>query len=166
MTLWSQQGSDVLRGDLLVIPIEESILYIEPVYLIATDKSNLPELKQVIAAYGEKIAMKETLAGALEEIFGREAALVSCAPAEVLIQPQLMDQSIIELAKKITFYFQASTESFRKGDWAGYGQYQEQLQKVIQDLSRALEQDEKAKNVLTHYQDHNRDAQLFREGND
>ena len=69
LTLWNQMGSRVIRGaNLLVIPIENSILYVSPLYLRA-EHGHLPELKRVIAAYGEHVVMKETLAEALAALF-------------------------------------------------------------------------------------------------
>ncbi len=61
LTLWSQKGSIVLRGNLLVIPIEKSLLYVEPIYLQADNENSLPEVKRVIVAYKNKIVMEETL---------------------------------------------------------------------------------------------------------
>ena len=69
LSLWNQMGSRVIRGNLLVIPIENSILYVSPLYLRA-EQGQLPELKRVIAAYGDHVVMKETLAEALSALFG------------------------------------------------------------------------------------------------
>ena len=69
LTLWQQRGSNVIRGSLLAIPIEKSILYVESLYLAASN-GQLPELKRVIVAYGNNIAMEETLDLALQKIFG------------------------------------------------------------------------------------------------
>jgi uncharacterized protein len=69
LTLWNQQGSRVIRGNLLVIPIDGSILYVEPLYLQA-ETSQLPELRRVIVAYGNRIAMEETLAAGLARVMG------------------------------------------------------------------------------------------------
>ncbi|MEW5801385.1 MAG: UPF0182 family protein [bacterium] len=162
LTLWSQQGSDIFRGDLLVIPIEKSILYIEPVYLLANDQSNLPELKRVIVAYGDKIEMKETLAEALQGIFDAAPSSLPVAHStQSLNQPSIKGQSIVDLAKMVTYYFQAASKSFQKGDWVEYGQYQEQLQRVIQDLSAALEQNEKLNHAIKDH--HNPDQ--FKDSN-
>src|SRR5215471_1510918 len=68
ITLWNQMGSRVIRGNLLVIPIGNSILYVSPLYLRA-QYGHLPELKRVIAAYGEHVVMKETLSEALSALF-------------------------------------------------------------------------------------------------
>ncbi|BEP29599.1 UPF0182 family protein [Helicovermis profundi] len=69
LTLWGQQGSSVLRGNILVIPINNSLLYIEPIYLQADNSNNLPELKRVIIAYKEKIVMEDTLEKAIDSMF-------------------------------------------------------------------------------------------------
>jgi uncharacterized protein len=72
LSLWNQRGSQVIRGNLLVIPIERSLLYVEPLY-IAAEKGQLPELKRVIVGFGDRIAMEETLDGAIARVFGGPA---------------------------------------------------------------------------------------------
>ena len=72
ISLWNQMGSRVIRGNLLVVPIENSILYVSPLYLRA-ESGQLPELKRVIAAYGDRVVMEETLPAALAALF-KEAA--------------------------------------------------------------------------------------------
>ncbi len=73
LTLWNQRGSQVIRGNLLVIPIERSLVYVEPLY-IAAEKGQLPELKRVIVGFGDRIAMDETLEGAMARVFGGSAS--------------------------------------------------------------------------------------------
>lgn len=70
MTLWGQKGSTVLRGNILIIPIENSLLYIEPIYLQADNQESLPEMKQVVVGYKDRIVMAETLQLGLDKIFG------------------------------------------------------------------------------------------------
>jgi uncharacterized membrane protein (UPF0182 family) len=82
LSLWNQMGSRVIRGNLLVIPIENSILYVSPLYLRA-ETGQLPELKRVIAAYGDRVVMHETLAGALAALFQGPAATAPPAVAPV-----------------------------------------------------------------------------------
>jgi uncharacterized membrane protein (UPF0182 family) len=72
LSLWNQRGSQVIRGNLLVVPIERSLVYVEPLY-IAAEKGQLPELKRVIVGFGDRIAMEETLDGAMARVFGRPA---------------------------------------------------------------------------------------------
>jgi len=145
LTLWSQQGSEVFRANLLVIPIEQSLLYIEPVYLVAAGESQLPELKRVIVAYGDKIEMKPTLSEALQAVFGQEVAEAAPLPkqpqppVEPPVPAQAKGQSLHELARQADQYFQKATESLKNGNWAQYGQYQEDLGKVIQELLKASE---------------------------
>jgi uncharacterized membrane protein (UPF0182 family) len=69
LSLWDQRGSRVIRGNLLVIPIEQSFLYVEPVYLVA-EGTNIPQLKRVIVSNGERLAMEPTLQEALAAVFG------------------------------------------------------------------------------------------------
>ena len=77
ISLWNQMGSRVIRGNLLVVPIENSILYVSPLYLRA-ELGQLPELKRVIAAYGDRVVMEETLPAALAALFSQES--VPAAP--------------------------------------------------------------------------------------
>jgi hypothetical protein len=72
LSLWNQRGSQVIRGNLLVVPIERSLVYVEPLY-IAAEKGQLPELKRVIVGFGDRIAMEETLDGAMARVFGGQA---------------------------------------------------------------------------------------------
>lgn len=84
LTLWSQRGSQVYRGNLLVIPIKNSLLYVQPLYL-QSEQSKIPELKRVFVGYGDQVVMGENLEGALKKVFGGEGPLV---PEEVK-PPQL-----------------------------------------------------------------------------
>lgn len=142
LTLWGQQGSDMLRGDLLVILIEESILYIEPVYLVATDKSSLPQLKRVIAVYREKVEMGKSLTSALEKIFDIQDTGLSFSLDAEVAHARTGEDSVTDLARRVTQYYQAAQESIQKGDWVEYGRYQERLEEAIRDLSAALEDEE------------------------
>src|SRR3954464_6625080 len=84
LSLWNQHGSRVMRGNLHVIPIEDSILYVSPLYLRA-EKGQIPELKRVIAAYGDRVVMEETLPGALAALFkssGQTASMPSSSPID------------------------------------------------------------------------------------
>src|SRR5699024_7823750 len=68
LNLWSQGGSEVIRGNLLVIPIEDTVLYVEPIYIESSNESSLPEVKQVVIAYKDEIVMEETFDKALDKI--------------------------------------------------------------------------------------------------
>ena len=84
LSLWDQRGSRVIRGNLLVIPIEDSFLYVKPVYLVA-EEVNIPQLIRVIVIYGNKLAMQPTLDEALAAVFsgtGAPPATVNAAPKQ------------------------------------------------------------------------------------
>jgi len=80
LSLWNQRGSQVIRGNLLVIPIERSLIYVQPLY-IAAEKGQLPELKRVIVGFGDRIAMEETLDGAIARVFGGPVSPAGAEPA-------------------------------------------------------------------------------------
>src|SRR4029079_5519872 len=73
LSLWNQMGSKVIRGNLLVIPVEDSLVYVEPLYL-RSDQGQIPELKRVIVAYNDRVAMEPTLEAALSAVFKPGAA--------------------------------------------------------------------------------------------
>ena len=80
ITLWSQQGSQVIQGTLLVIPVEESLLYVRALYLRA-EGGKIPELKRVIVAHQNEIVMEETLDAAIDRLFGKPGSAGPAAPA-------------------------------------------------------------------------------------
>ena len=105
LTLWGQHGSEVIRGSLLVIPIEKSLLYVQPLYLSATDKIGLPELQRVIVAYRDEVVMEETLELALQKLFGGSRSVRETAgEAGVCSNPDP------------TWTGSGSNEGLRKGD--------------------------------------------------
>ncbi len=125
ITLWSQSGSQVIRGNTLVIPIEDSILYIEPLYLEATEKGTLPQLKRVIAVYGDRISMKETLQEALADIFG---AAPQPAPGP---SPAPGPGTPEETLEQIRDLYQNAQEALKAGDLKGYAGYMEQIGELL-----------------------------------
>ena len=128
LTLWSQKGSRVIRGDLLVIPIDDSLLYVEPVYLRA-EQGELPELRRVIVAYDKEVVMRPTLEEALTALFGNESAPQVAQPST----PINADSNLIQQAADA---FGKAETAQRQGNWAEYGRYQQQLKKVIQQLQK------------------------------
>ncbi len=129
-TLWSQAGSKVIRGDLLVIPIEQSLLYVEPIYLRA-EQGELPELKRVVVAYNNAIVMEETLEQALSAIFGnKEVEKKQQVPSIPLTG------EVSNLAKSALATYQKAREALQEGNWAEYGRYQQELERILQNLNR------------------------------
>ena len=131
LTLWNQMGSRVIRGNLLVIPIENSILYVSPLYLRAT-QGQLPELKRVIAAYGDHVVMKETLAEALAALF--ETGGAPKAPSASTGTP-LAAPAAAQAHEALDHYNQA-IERLKSGDWAGFGTQLDAMRGLLEDLSR------------------------------
>ena len=128
LTLWSQEGSRVIRGDLLVIPINGSLLYVEPVYLRA-EQGELPELKRVIVAYDKEVAMRPTLEEALTAILGQEQP--TATP-----QPSTLSETDAALIQKASDTFEKAEAAMRQGNWAEYGRYQQALKEIFQQLEQ------------------------------
>ncbi|WP_019501538.1 UPF0182 family protein [Pseudanabaena sp. PCC 6802] len=126
-TLWSQAGSKVIRGDLLVIPIAQSLLYAEPVYLRA-EQGELPELKRVIVAYDKAVVMEETLDKSLAAIFGSDRGEKE-APSPVTGVSSTLVKSALET-------YQKAQEALRQGNWAEYGRYQQELEGILLKLNQ------------------------------
>ena len=135
LTLWGQRGSQVIRGKLLIIPIERSLLYIQPLYLAAEDKGGLPELRRVIVAYENDVVMEENLEQALAALFGgRKAAPAASAGAGV--QPAAAKKaSIQDLAKEAAQIFERARTLQRQGDWAGYGEQLKSLERILKQMT-------------------------------
>lgn len=132
ISLWNQMGSRVIRGNLLVIPIENSILYVSPLYLRA-EQGHLPELKRVIAAYGENVVMKETLAEALSALFieagtapttASDAAKLSSAGSAVNRAQQALDR------------YNQAMERLKSGDWKGFGTQFDAMRELLEEMNR------------------------------
>lgn len=136
LTLWGQRGSQVIRGSLLVIPIENSLLYVQPLYLAAVDKAGLPELRRVIVAYENEVVMEENLELALERLFGgRKAARTRAAGAAVpAAKPD--ETGTTELAREAMRTFERALDKQRRGDWAGYGEEVERLEEILKRIAR------------------------------
>ena len=134
LSLWNQRGSQVIRGNLLAIPIEKSILYVEPLYL-AAEKSQLPELKRVIVSFGNSLAMEENLELALQKVFGGEVMKERPTTKVTVAVPGEKQRTDQEVAGEALAHYRKAQEFLRQGNWGGFG---EELRKVEEGL-RALE---------------------------
>jgi uncharacterized protein len=139
ITLWNQQGSEVIQGNLLVIPVEESLLYIRPLYLRAAG-GRIPELKRVVVAYQNHIVMEETLDEALGRLFPATGDRQRATRAEGPSQQRAMErESAIaapsNLAAEAQRHYQRALEAQRAGDWARYGEEIRQLGEVLKRLN-------------------------------
>lgn len=127
LTLWDQRGSNVIRGNLLVIPVKDTLIYVEPLYLQA-EQSKMPELRRVIVVHGDRVVMEQTLESALETVFGGRTT-----PETLPEQPD-EKRSVSELIRKANEYFNTASESLKNGDWSGYGKNLEKLKEVLREL--------------------------------
>ena len=129
ISLWDQGGSQVIQGPLLVIPIEESLLYVRPLYLKA-EAGKIPELKRVIVAYENKIAMEATLELGLSKLFG-----ASAKPAEAtkpaVAAPAAPTQDTPELMKRAGEVYEEALTAQREGNWAAYGDAIRRLGEIL-----------------------------------
>jgi len=149
-TLWSNSGSAYSRGNMFVIPIENSLMYVEPVYLEASNGS-LPEVKRVIVVYGDRIAYESNLADALDTLFGEGAGdpLKSPTPATDGSQmsegeggsggttapgTDVQQYSLEELARLANGAYEDAIAAQQRGDWAAYGEYLDQLSMYLNQM--------------------------------
>ena len=127
LSLWNQMGSKVIRGNLLVLPVEDSVVFIEPLYL-RSEQGQIPELKRVIVSYGDKVAMDTTLEAALAAVFAGAppAALAAPAPRQLEAKPSA------ELTQEARDHYQSALEGLRAGDWTAFGREMEALGKALE----------------------------------
>ncbi|HHW98347.1 MAG TPA: COG1615 family transporter, partial [Firmicutes bacterium] len=135
LTLWSRtDGSNVVRGNLLVIPVGDTVLYVEPVYILAAG-NDLPELKRVIVATHDSIAMRPTLREALAAIVGSDPGPLT--PGD---DPSAGgDATLQSIGDQLERALQAAKQAQQSGNWAEYGRQQEILEKLIQELQQLLQ---------------------------
>jgi uncharacterized membrane protein (UPF0182 family) len=138
ITLWNQQGSEVIQGTLLVIPIEEALLYIRPLYLRASG-GRIPELTRVVVAYQNQIVMEETLDAALARLFGGPGLPAALPPTTLLANASGSTAAPAtprtgSLASQAQDHYTRAIRAQRSGDWALYGRELEQLGEVLEEL--------------------------------
>jgi uncharacterized membrane protein (UPF0182 family) len=143
ITLWNQQGSQVIWGTLMVIPIEESLIYVRPLYLRASG-GRIPELTRVIVAYENRIVMQETLEEGLAELFGGKApaptsSTSTAAPApspstEAGPRPSGTSLDLGALAAQAQAHYERAVAAQKGGDWATYGEELRQLGQVLERM--------------------------------
>jgi uncharacterized membrane protein (UPF0182 family) len=155
LTLWDQRGSQVIRGELLVIPIEESLIYVEPIYLRA-EGGNIPELKRVVVAHENRVVMGETLEDGLNALFGSGAAVTQRVASQDSLRAAGLEPSVVggglqpvppapsgaaapsgavgELLREAQSHYDRAIAAQRAGNWAEYGREIEQLGAALRAL--------------------------------
>ena len=151
LTLWDQRGSQVIRGELLVIPIEESLIYVQPIYLRA-EGGNIPELKRVVVAHENRVVMGETLEEGLNALFGAGAATQtrtsvrdSASALSTTEQPVTgagvappstgaPSAAVTQLLREAQTHYDRAIAAQRAGNWAEYGREIEALGAALRSL--------------------------------
>ena len=139
-SLWTSAGTKYRRGNMFIIPINTSILYVEPVYLEATN-SSIPEVKRIIVAYNDKIAYEETLADCLISLFGTKAqngvsGSETTTPSQSGGDDSAANMSARQLAELVQEYFTKAQNAQKNGDWAKYGEYLDKMEEYLNELTK------------------------------
>ncbi|MCL7412759.1 MAG: UPF0182 family protein, partial [ANME-2 cluster archaeon] len=139
LTLWSTGGSNVIRGNLLVIPIEDSILYIEPLYISAESASSIPELKKILVVYENRVVMEDSLETALSKLMSANVSTVASKPGLPGL-PGAGDKDLNQLLDETLAHYDTARKYLDAGDLENYGRemkivdnLMEQLRQLVQD---------------------------------
>ena len=140
LTLWDQGGSRVIHGTLLVVPVQNAVMYVEPLYLASEGGSSLPQLKRVIVAYSDQVVMEPSLDEALNAIFGgnagspAETAGSGPAPPSSSAPAKTIPASIENLIQQANQHYEKAQQDLRQGDWSGYGQEIQKLGEILRQM--------------------------------
>lgn len=132
MSLWDQKGSSIIRGNLLTLPIDDSMLYVEPIYIQSSNENAIPEVKRVILAYKDKIVMEDTLANALNKLFNLQA------PTQPQVPQVQTNETQQELIKKANDIYNNAMNASKNGDWTDFGKNLDELGSVLNDLNNSI----------------------------
>ena len=142
LTLLSQRGSRVVWGNLLVIPIEKSILYVQPMYLLA-EQSQIPQLKRVVVATANSIAMEASLGEALSRVFSGLATTTTASTPPTTTAPPTgtaPSPNVAALVKEANDHYLKAQDALKLADWATYGAEMKLLQQTLDKLVQATGQ--------------------------
>ncbi len=138
LSLWNQRGSTVIRGSLIALPLDQSLIYVQPLYLAASEQGAVPELRRVIVAYGNQIAMEPTLQQSLVRLFGgRPATGAAPPPAAAATPPSAEGGGARQLGQRALEIWNRAQDALRRGDWATYGAEQKRLEEALRALSQS-----------------------------
>ncbi|CAG0979829.1 partial hypothetical protein, partial [Anaerolineae bacterium] len=146
LTLLNQRGSRIIWGNLLVIPVEKSVLYVQPMYLLA-EQSQIPQFKRVVVATSNAIVMEASLGDALARAFGAGAPTASSPPttpgtttAPPTTTGTQTNATVAELTKQANDHYNKAQDALKVADWATYGKEMQALQQVLNQLLAATGQ--------------------------
>ncbi|OPJ54715.1 UPF0182 family membrane protein [Alkalithermobacter paradoxus] len=130
LTQWDSGGSKVIRGHMITVPIEESILYVEPLYIKSDSKESIPEVKKIIMIYNDKIVMEDTLEDAINKLFKSEGKVVD-EKRDIVYREDLSSNDLLLKANEL---YDRAQEAIRNGNFTDYGKYIDELGDVLRKL--------------------------------
>ncbi len=134
LTLWGQQGSQVFKGNQLVVPINNSFIYVEPVYL-QSQQGQIPELKRVIVIYKDQIEMRETLEEALQAIFNPSGQQDTTMTQAISALGRPATTGLTSRAREALDHYNKANDYLKQGDWDGYGKELQQMKSILSDMA-------------------------------
>jgi len=143
LNLWNQQGSQVFRGNLLIIPLGQAMLYFKPIYLQARTEGAIPELKKVVLASGERVVMTDTVDEGLQLLLARRGVRTPprltqgpTSPTTPTPQPTPAGAPahLRDLAREANRVYREAQNALRNGDWATYGERMKQLEQLLKQM--------------------------------
>ena len=153
ISLWNQQGTRVLRGNLLILPMNNDLLYVEPIYIQSEDaETAIPELRRVVVGYEENdndnlhVTWGETLDVALRDMFltrlGLQSEPTAATVEDTLESTELPETatSLLELIEQANNYYKNAQNAQRNGNWAEYGRNINLLEKALKQLQKSAQQ--------------------------
>jgi uncharacterized membrane protein (UPF0182 family) len=135
LNLWNQQGSQVFRGNLLVIPLGNAMLYFEPIYLRAAYEAAIPELKKVILASGSRVVMTDTVEEGLRQLLS-EAKPSPGAPRPTPAPTAATTPDVKMLVRQANRVYREAQNALKAGDWATYGAKMKQLEQLLRQMEQ------------------------------
>ncbi len=135
LSLWNKDGSQVQFGDTIIVPINQSLVYVEPMYLRASGKEGIPEMKRVIVSYSDKMVLAESIDDALQQIFSYKQKSEEENSNESQIETPSSDINAEKLKEAKSLYEQA-LEAQKNGDWSKYGENIKKLGDIIDSLQK------------------------------
>lgn len=136
LSLWDTKGSEVQFGEVLIIPIGNSLLYVEPLYLRAAGENSIPEMKNVIVGYGDKLVLEKDISTAITKMFNLKVEENNTSNNAGTVNNSQQESVSLDSLGKLKEVYSKAIESQKNGDWSKYGEYINELGKLIDELSK------------------------------
>ena len=136
LSLWDTKGSEVQFGEVLIIPIGNSLLYVEPLYLRAAGENSIPEMKNVIVGYGDKLVLEKDISTAITKMFNLKVEENNTSNNAGTVNNSQQESVSLDNLGKLKEVYTKAIESQKNGDWSKYGEYISELGKLIDELSK------------------------------